>query len=483
MAAGAAVGLKCAPAALLSGFRTGREQKWPRRGAGEPESRAAGQPGIGARRGRGSARGAAGRSETGPCETGPCETRSDAARRGEAKAGVTHDSGQLDGAAAAPHLALLLPHLRIGGVEKSLVSLVDPLRAHGWRVTVIAQSPDGVLGARLEALVPLPGRADLGGRRVIGASARLAGLMRRARFDLIYSATNDTNLLSLIARMRARRPEIACVISEHTPVNPWIAEHKLPRLRRAAMRLLYPRAQAFCAPSAGIGDEIAALLGERTPPVHVLPNAVIDVIPPWRPLAARAARLVSIGRLRPEKRFDLMIRAFARLHAAHPSVRLTIHGEGPERPALEALCRALGLAGAVHLPGETRDVAAALARADGFLCTSLREGLGNAIIEAQAAGVPVLSVDCPFGPRQLLRGGRAGLLVGGDDVAALAAALFRFHRDRAAREAWRRAARAVARSYSVERAAEAHDRLFRLCLKEHRARWPVRAQEREARCA
>lgn len=365
-----------------------------------------------------------------------------------------------------PHLALLLPHLRLGGVEKSLCTLAAPLGARGWRVTVVAQTRTGVL---LDSLGPGTACLDLGGRRSPGAARALARLMRREGFDLVYSATNATNAISLLARWLARREgATACAISEHTPLEPFLAAAKWPWPRLAMMRLLYPRAQAFCAPMPEIGAEHDARLPGLLPPFHVLPNAVVADIPSWPPLVDRAARLVSVGRLNREKRFDLAIRAFARLHARHPEARLTIHGDGPERAALLALASELNLDGAVALPGQTRDVAAVLAGADGFLCTSEREGLGNAIIEAQAAGVPVLSIDCPFGPRHLLRGGRAGLLLPNDDLQSLSDALIRFCHDRPAREAWREAAREVAACYTVDAAADSHDRLFRAILADHR---------------
>lgn len=364
------------------------------------------------------------------------------------------------------HLALLLPHLRLGGVEKSLCTIASPLQARGWQVSVVAQTREGALS---DSLGPQIALHDLGGRKLSGASRALARLMRREGFDLVYSATNATNVISLLARLLARRQAItACVISEHTPLEPFLDAAKWPWPRLAAMRIFYPRAQALCAPMPEIGAEHDARLPGVLPPFHVLPNAVVAEIPSWPPLADTATRLVSIGRLSREKRFDLAIRAFARLLAQHPDARLTIYGDGPERDALLSLVSELNLDGVVALPGQTRDVAGVLAQADGFLCTSQREGLGNAIIEAQAAGVPVLSVDCPFGPRHLLRDGRAGMLLRNDDLQSLGEALIRFCHDRPAREAWREAARDVATGYTVDAAADSHDRLFHAILTEHR---------------
>lgn len=375
------------------------------------------------------------------------------------------DKGAVPAADRALHLCLLLPHLRLGGIETGLTKLREPLLGRGWRITFIVQSRTGELLERMDPGQPL---LDLGGRRFPGAVATMAGLLRKHEFDLIYSATNVTNLIALLAlRLSARRDRVASIISEHTPLEAFLGSAKMRGLRVAAMRALYPSASALCAPTPEIGEEHRLRLGPGCPSFHVLPNPVIAALAPMQPVAPQADRLVAIGRLSPEKRFDLAIRAFARLHEQRTSARLTIYGEGPERARLEALRNSLDLEEAVDLPGATTDVERALAEADGFLCTSAREGLGNAIIEAQAAGVPVLSVDCPFGPRHLLRDGAAGCLVPDTGLPALESALIRFHGDAAARSAWRGAARDVATSYTIDRAGDEHDRVFRQVIAEH----------------
>jgi glycosyltransferase involved in cell wall biosynthesis len=174
---------------------------------------------------------------------------------------------------------------------------------------------------------------------------------------------------------------------------------------------------------------------------HYLPNFVPDLadIPPASraefAIPADAPVLLGLGRLHTNKGFDVFVRALAKL----PGIHAVIAGEGPERPALEALARAEGVADRLHLPGWRRDVGALLAMADIFVSSSRHEPLGNMVIEAFSAARPVIAAAAD-GPRELI-GPDSGVLVPVDDAGALATAAGALIEDRAraARlaEAWR----------------------------------------------
>jgi glycosyltransferase involved in cell wall biosynthesis len=98
-------------------------------------------------------------------------------------------------------------------------------------------------------------------------------------------------------------------------------------------------------------------------------------------------------------------------------------GDGPDRPHVEALTAELGLRDSVQLPGFEPNPYKYMARAALFVLSSRYEGLPNALIEAQACGVPVVSTDCPTGPREILEGGVCGPLVGVGDADAMCGAM------------------------------------------------------------
>jgi glycosyltransferase involved in cell wall biosynthesis len=164
-----------------------------------------------------------------------------------------------------------------------------------------------------------------------------------------------------------------------------------------------------------------------------------------RARSAGGGGLVTVGRLTPQKRFHLALEAHRRLLETHPSLRLTVIGDGPERPRLEALVRQLGTGDRVTFLGQlaTTEVAAAIGDADLCLFPAKDEGLGLGAIEALAVGVPVVGCRDGGGLRDILEQPGAGILVEADPdtLAAAAESLLgsATARDDAARagEAWR----------------------------------------------
>ncbi len=149
----------------------------------------------------------------------------------------------------------------------------------------------------------------------------------------------------------------------------------------------------------------------------VIPNPLRWPIPDSEPAKApstfvpeNSRLLLSMGRLSPEKRFDLLLEAFASLGEEAHDWRLVIGGEGPMREALDSLVMRLGLADRVTLPGQIGNVAAWYRRADAFALTSSFEGYPNALLEAAASEVPVAAIDCLTGVRGLVVDGLNGVL-------------------------------------------------------------------------
>lgn len=157
---------------------------------------------------------------------------------------------------------------------------------------------------------------------------------------------------------------------------------------------------------------------------------------------ADAPLALALGRLHANKGFDVLIAALAQVPALH----LWLAGEGPERQSLARAAAALGVGARVHFLGWREDAAALLAAADFLVCPSRHEPLGNVVIEAWAAGVPVVAA-ASAGPRVLLRDEETGLLVPVEDQAALARAMARLGADAALR---RRLAAAGAEAYAAE---------------------------------
>jgi hypothetical protein len=165
--------------------------------------------------------------------------------------------------------------------------------------------------------------------------------------------------------------------------------------------------QGWPAERAHLLSNFAPDLAGATP---VLPSALgVPTGAPW---------VLALGRLHPNKAFDLLVRALGRL----PGVHAVIAGEGPERAALESLARSEAVADRLHLPGWRRDTAQLLAGCDLLVCPSRQEPLGNVVLEAWSAGRPVVAA-AAAGPRDLIRPGEDGLLVAVEDAGRLADAM------------------------------------------------------------
>jgi len=378
----------------------------------------------------------------------------------------------------AKHIALLMASFNGRGVQRVFLNLGPELVARGHRVSLLVCRVAGALegeslgGTRLVPLAPaLPTTWRMTRslvpmlRHCIGTSkppypsriASLARFVESERPDVVVSGGTRCNMLNGMVRRLSGVPYRA-VLTEHNPLSGKLRRASRQWKLRAVMRF-YPYADAVAGVSSGVARELAAYLG-REGQVPVLPNPVVT--PRFRRQLAESAPhswladdgppvVVAVGALEPRKNFGLLLRAVARVRQRRP-IRLVVLGEGPQRAALEALARDLGIGKAVSLPGFTRNVAAHLASAAALALSSTYEGFGCVIVEALACGCPVVSTDCPYGPREILANGRYGRLVPPDDEAGLAQAI----EDTLKQRVDRRALMERAEAYSVARAADAY---------------------------
>jgi len=173
-----------------------------------------------------------------------------------------------------------------------------------------------------------------------------------------------------------------------------------------------------------------------------------------------AARLVgTAAALVPQKGVEYLIHAVAAVHRDRPQVHLAIAGDGPLRAPLQGLAASLGVADAIHFLGQRDDIAQYLAALDLFVLPSLWEGLPYALLEAGAAGLPVLATAIP-GNVDLITHEQTGLLAPPGDRLELALALFRALDDPRLPQMAAALHALVARDYSLERMIAGHVRMY-----------------------
>lgn len=254
----------------------------------------------------------------------------------------------------------------------------------------------------------------------------LIGAIRRHRPDVLFCAGSTYTVVAAFVRlfMRGECPPIVAKLSNslerrdlwwpaRAAYGMWLRDH--PNIVERVVGMAAP-----------MREEIRRCMGMSSDRIAIVPDPALNA-EDLRALSPRirhigpGRRFVAIGRLTRQKNFSVLLRAFAAM--AEPDDRLLILGEGPQRRRLERLAVKLGIDQQVGLPGHVGSVAEVLRSADVFVSSSNYEGLPGVVVEALAAGLPIVATDCSACMDHLLGYGKLGRLVPIRDVAALATAM------------------------------------------------------------
>ncbi|HET7329007.1 MAG TPA: glycosyltransferase family 4 protein [Nocardioidaceae bacterium] len=368
-----------------------------------------------------------------------------------------------------------------GGVQRSVTTLANGL-ADRHRVEVISVSrsrarPPLELDSRVRVSYLVDRRGADGAVR--GTVLRpLSRWLDRRRPRLVnpaadnrsYSLLSELRIIRKLVTLRpgilvTNRPSLHVAGARYAPRRvPVVAfEHgalvSRGRIKRARMRRYGDRLAAVVTLNETDREANAELLDGIVARVSMIPNAVSH-IPAAAAELTRQPVIVSAGTLLRRKGFDRLLRAWAAVCDQHPDWQLHIYGRGRERRRLEQLVTRLGVQEQARLRGYSRDLGDVIARSSILAVTSRYEAFGMTIVEAMAQGVPVVSFDCPNGPRNIIRHGHDGLLVPNGDVRAFSAELTRLIEDEALRRTMGQAARQNVRRFDIERVIDQWDALF-----------------------
>jgi glycosyltransferase involved in cell wall biosynthesis len=312
-----------------------------------------------------------------------------------------------------------------GGAERVTLTLLKYFSSQGHEVELVLCEAQGELLDLIPAQIQI---VELNARKMRQALWPLVRYLRRRRPDAMQVSMWPLTAIAVAARALAPA-RTRLMLVDHAALSRQYPKGMRRQLLRWTTRLLYPLADVRALVSSGAADDLARLSGIRRESIEVVYNPLqlghmsgtseaVEAL--WGDVGER---ILSVGTLKEQKNHALLLDAFALLLRKRPSARLMIVGEGPLRPELEAHAVSLGIAERIVMPGFTIDPQPYYASAHLFVLSSDYEGFGNVIVEALNAGVPVVSTDCPSGPREILGNGRYGKLVSCGDAEALSEAM------------------------------------------------------------
>lgn len=352
---------------------------------------------------------------------------------------------QVDSPAARVRVLFVIGTMGGGGAERQVVEILKRLDRTRFEPHLYLAMKQGELLGDVPADVPIvaywDGSAETWPRRILrwckltrlARYAHLAKVLRRSRIDVIYDRTYLATLDAAGACWLRPTPRISCCVVDPEP------ELKLHARWSVACswwfaRRAYLAASIVLANSTGLRSRLIDYFQLPTDRVQVIYNLLTAAASsPVRQIEAHETPagpdptpflIVTAGRLHAQKGQRYLLHAVRQLvQEQHRSLKLLIFGKGEAEAELREEIQTSKLSDNVTLMGFENDLRPWFRKADLFVLPSLYEGMPNALIEAVASEVPVVSTDCPSGPREILDGGRLGGLVPAADAAALAMAI------------------------------------------------------------
>lgn len=334
------------------------------------------------------------------------------------------------GSVPAMRVLVFLHSFGPGGVERTGLRLAGAWAEAGHDVRILmgrAEGPEKRIAPHNVVYDFAPRHRLARAFETLWMVRQLIPAIRRHRPDVLFCAGGTYTIVAAIVRLLLGSdcPPVVCKLSSS------LDRRDLPFPARSAHAFWLRQHRwfidRFVALSDVMGEEIAAGLRLAPERVALIPNPVLtaqdlkSLSSAWRPRNGGGRLFVSVGRLTRCKNYGLLVRAFAKIATADD--RLLIVGEGPERAALARMAARLGISKQLDMPGHVASIAEVLGAADVFVSSSNYEGLPGVIIEALAAGLPIVATASSPNIEHVLRDGELGKVVPIRDLIALASAL------------------------------------------------------------
>jgi len=353
-------------------------------------------------------------------------------------------------------ILFLLPTYVFGGAERTFLNLLKGIDKNRFSICLVTSRDvySYFQGLDIEKFIPIedlglaPGFISFG--RFIHDIKRVASLLKKETPDLAFGIMHYASALLVFAK-KLFNIKVKVVASPRGPLTEYLRHFEHKFFRKMYLKWVFSffcrHADGLVVSSTGMKEECIRDYRAIPERVEVIPNSIdindikrkaeeeIDIDMPdcrsGRPAGFKF--IVTSGRLQKEKNTPVLLKVFSELRKRE-EVKLLIVGDGSERKTLELLSHDLNIESDVIFVGYQNNPYKYIRKSDIFVHTCLFEGFANVIIEAMACGVPVIAVDCPYGPRDIVKHGGNGLLVPMNDEEALVDAILTLLHNRKLRD-------------------------------------------------
>ena len=365
-------------------------------------------------------------------------------------------------------LLFVIPSLVGDGAQRVLVDLINHLDRNKYDILLVIFDKIMDLQKDLHSSIKIVCLEKRSRWVFFKLILKLRGIIRDYKPVVVISHLHYTNLVTGLANMLLKRSS-RLILCEHSYPRKYLPKDQLGYIKRWLMKITYRKADRIVT----VSKSIKRVLEDD---FNIKPKNIISI---YNPIPLEAIRdksqkevehtffkdkntqvIISAGRLAEEKRLDNLLRAFAIVKTKQKDARLIILGKGYLRNELEVLSSNLNIDKCVDFVGYQSNPFAWISKADIFVLSSDYEGLPMVILETMACGTPIVSTNCPSGPREIITNGKNGILVPPGDEEALARAIFKLLKDEKLRKKFSEGGKKRAEDFRIEKIIPQYEELF-----------------------
>lgn len=365
-------------------------------------------------------------------------------------------------------ILIVIPSMGGGGAERVVVNLANNLDRGRYGVSIATFQERNDYVNELDKDINIICLGKKSKWDFLKLILRLRKVIKEYKPDVVLSLIYYANIITLFAGMSLKRNG-KVIISEHIYSYKYLSEGGWRALKRFFMNFAYKKADKIITVSDGIKkilqddfnipSEKIVTIYNPIPFDVIVKNSQQAVVHPFFENGGNNV-IIGMGRLEHQKRFDVLLKAFAIVHRQHNKARLIILGKGALQKDLEELTHKLNLNNFVNFAGFQPNPHAWVLKADIFVLSSDMEGFPMAILEAMACGVPVISTDCPTGPNEIIVNGENGLLTPRGNETLLAEAMLALLKDEGLRNTFSKTGKKTAEKFNVPNILCQYEQLF-----------------------